>query len=382
MYSVAGFGTMIADKVRMAAYEQALRRAVRPNAVVLDIGTGTGIFAMLACQFGARKVYAVESGDAIEVAREIAAVNGYLDRIEFIQELSTRITLPERADVIVSDIRGVLPLFQHHIPAIIDARRRLLAPGGALIPQSDIVKVAVVAAPEQYKRHIGPWDSTPYGLDMQAARDIVSNTWRRERLTPDHVLLEPQTWASLDYRTIENPMVSGAVTWSATRAGTGHGLIAWFDTTLIDGIGFSNAPSEPELIYGGAFFPWSAPVSIAVGDSVTVGLHADLVGDDYIWRWDAVVLNQARPGEEKANFKQSTFFGAPLSPSHLRKRAAGYVPKMNEDGKIDQLILEMMDGEATLGEIAQRAFDRFSTRFADPQDALTRVGTLAQRYSL
>ena len=90
---------MIADHVRMAAYEQALRRTVRPDSVVVDIGTGTGIFSLLACQFGARKVYAIEPDSAIEVAREIAAANGYQDRITFIQDLSTAVTLPEGADV-------------------------------------------------------------------------------------------------------------------------------------------------------------------------------------------------------------------------------------------------------------------------------------------
>ena len=64
------------------------------------------------------------------MAREIAAANGFADRIDFFQELSTEVELPERADVIVSDLRGVLPAYQHHIGAIADARERLLAPGG------------------------------------------------------------------------------------------------------------------------------------------------------------------------------------------------------------------------------------------------------------
>mgnify|MGYP001184895145 CR=1 FL=1 len=73
---------MIADRVRMDAYVRALRQAVVPGSVVIDIGTGTGIFAMLACQFGARRVYAIEPDDAIQVAREIAAANGFADRID------------------------------------------------------------------------------------------------------------------------------------------------------------------------------------------------------------------------------------------------------------------------------------------------------------
>src|SRR5881397_1050838 len=99
MYSIIGYGAMVADRVRTDAYCEALRQAVKPGAVVLDIGTGTGIFAFLASYFGARKVYAIEPSDAIQLAREIAAANCCQERIEFIQALSTKVDLPERADV-------------------------------------------------------------------------------------------------------------------------------------------------------------------------------------------------------------------------------------------------------------------------------------------
>src|SRR5690349_10496031 len=110
MYSLYSYGTMIGSSPRTEAYTEALRHAVRPGSVVVDLGTGTGIWALLACRFGARKVYAIEHSDVIEVARETAGINGLSDRIEFIQELSTRITLPEPADVLVSDVRGGLPV--------------------------------------------------------------------------------------------------------------------------------------------------------------------------------------------------------------------------------------------------------------------------------
>src|SRR5688572_3245541 len=164
MYSVHSYGRMLADSVRMGAYSAALKRAVRPGSVVLDLGCGPGVFALLACKLGARRVYAVEPDNVIQLAREAAFANGVADRIEFFQDLSTEITLPEPADVIISDLRGVLPWYQQHIPSIVDARTRFLAQGGILIPARDTLWAAIVEAPERYQEIVSPWQSN--GLDL------------------------------------------------------------------------------------------------------------------------------------------------------------------------------------------------------------------------
>ena len=129
MYSLGDYGAMLADEVRMQAYVRALRQTVKPGMVVLEIGTGPGIMAVLACHLGARRVYAIESSPIIQLARGIAAANGCADKIEFIEGVSTQVTAPIQADVIVSDLRGAVPLLETHIPSIVDARRRFLAPG-------------------------------------------------------------------------------------------------------------------------------------------------------------------------------------------------------------------------------------------------------------
>ncbi|HSE23713.1 MAG TPA: 50S ribosomal protein L11 methyltransferase, partial [Pyrinomonadaceae bacterium] len=85
MYSVYFYGRMLADTPRLRTYVEALKRSVKPGAVVLDLGCGPGFFALLACQLGARRVYAVEPDDVIQVAREAAVANGYAERIEFFQ---------------------------------------------------------------------------------------------------------------------------------------------------------------------------------------------------------------------------------------------------------------------------------------------------------
>jgi type I protein arginine methyltransferase len=137
MYSISNYASMVEDRVRMDAYLAGLHAAVTPGCVVLDVGTGTGALAILACRAGAGRVYAIEPSDAIHVARQIAADNDCADRIEFIQDFSTRVQLSERADVAMADLRGVLPHLGLHVPSIVDLRTRLLAPGGTLLPRRD-----------------------------------------------------------------------------------------------------------------------------------------------------------------------------------------------------------------------------------------------------
>jgi len=381
MYSISDFGHMIADEKRTDAYVAALQRAITPDTVVLDIGTGTGVFAMLACRFGARHVYAVEPDDAIHIARKIAQENGYADRITFIQDISTRVTLPERANVVISDLHGVLPYYQVHLQSIMDARQRHLAPGGLLIPQQDRVWAAVVTAPEQYEEYVKPWVGNKYNLNMQVACQIVTNHWHRGKVKSEHFLVEPQSWATLDYMTITSLDVCATLSWTVEKAGLAHGFSAWFDTKVAESICLSNAPGLPELVYGHAFFPWTNPVMLSIGDEIRVLLQATLIGDDYIWRWDTRIVSQSDTDCVKANFKQSTFHSLLLSPTQLSKKTASYVAMLSEDGKIDRFILDMMDGNKSLGKIADALTESFPNHFTGWNDALGRVGKLSQQYS-
>ncbi len=194
-------------------------------------------------------------------------------------------TLPLRADVIFSDLRGPLPLFERHIPSIVDARTRFLASQGTLIPRRDTLWAAVVEAPKPYGELVDPWDHKLLGQDLNSARQLIVNGTERVRCESDQLLTEPQLWTTLDYRNIEDPDVPANLDWRIARAGTGHGVLVWFDADLAEGTGFSNAPSAPETIYGSLFFPWTQPASLAHDQAVCVTLEARLVENDYVWRW-------------------------------------------------------------------------------------------------
>jgi protein arginine N-methyltransferase 1 len=394
-YNLYSYGSMLGDPVRVDAYEAALRSVITPGTVVLEIGTGTGFFAVLACRLGAKRVHAVEPDEAIQVARETAAANGVEDRIVFHQDLSTRITLPEPADVMISDLRGILPPFQHHVATIRDARTRLLKPGGVQIPMRDRVWAAPVSAEEVYLERVRPWGENHRGMDLSPTSRRLSDQFSKSRFKPQELAAEPALWAELDYTSITEPGVRGRLAWELDREVIVHGLAAWFDTELAPGIRFSNSPHAPKALYGQAFFPFTRPLACGPGHRLEVDLRAHPVGDDYVWEWrtthrkgdGAATGPGAGPGKgdggggagpTETRFTQSTLASAVLSPERFRRGGESYVPRPGQDGRVQAFVLAAMDGTATVGEIARRLQERFPERFATYRDALNRVSALAR----
>lgn len=376
-YSLAGYGQMIADKARTGAYVEALRTVVRPGSVVMDIGTGPGIMAVLACQLGAKRVYAIEPGEVIQLAREIAAANRVADRIEFIEDVSTNVTISVRADVIVSDLRGVLPFYAEHIPCIADARRRFLAPGGVLIGREDRVWAAVVHAPQRYAQIAGPWECELPSQNLSVARRKAVNQIHKMSEASIPLLTGAQLWVALDYMRVEDPDMESELTWTVKRDGTGHGIAIWFDADLAEGAGFSNHPESCDGIYSSIFLPWQEPVHLTAGQTVRVYLQAKLTEGDYFWRWRSRIEPAGLAGQAAIEFDQSVLQGALLSPAKLLRRSSQHVPELSEEGRARRRSLELMDGRASLEEIARRLAAEFPAQFSKWEQALTFAGAVS-----
>jgi protein arginine N-methyltransferase 1 len=372
---------MLADRVRTEAYLRALREAVTPGCTVLEIGSGTGLFAMLARRWGASRVLAVEVLDTIELAPAIAEANDLAEGIEFIRGFSTRLDLPVRADVLVSDLRGTLPLHQLHIPSIIDARDRLLAPGGVQIPQQDRIRGAVVESPSMFRRTYGCWETDRFGIDHAVVRDIAANTWRRwhqDEMQDMRPLTSAADWATIDYTRVRDPHCSGTLDWTVEREGTAHGMNLWFDATLLPGVEYSTSPDGPGLVYGNAFFPLPRAVELLAGDEVSCSLRADLIGASYVWTWKTAI----RSGRsESIEFTQSTFYGTLLGRRDVSAQESGHAPELAAEGQLLRRALELMDGSRTLDAIADELERGFPTRFGEWDSALAWVRQLSREYS-
>ena len=377
-YSLGEFGWMIDDKVRMDPYSAAIARSVKPNDAVVDLGCGPGVFALLACKAGARRVYAIDTNGVVEFGRQLAAANGFSREIIFMCGDSRQIHLPERVNVIVSDIRGVLPLFSHAIDTLADARDRFLAEGGQLLPSRDTLLAAVVELPKTYRELSQVWRAMPQ-LDLSQGLPLVLNTIQRLHIKPDQVVSEPRPWHVLDYVAGAKTSAQARIELPVTRTAIGHGLGIWFQTQLMEDIGYSTAPRAEETVYGHVLLPWLEPVSLREGEICRVDLRAHLVGNDYVWQWETNIAATAEHPEIR--FVQSSFYGSLFPPSLLKKRAMGFVPVLKELGQAERWILQAMDGKRSLEDIAAEAARLFPHVFRRVEDAFNHAAEIAEKFS-
>jgi hypothetical protein len=158
-----------------------------------------------------------------------------------------------------------------------------------------------------------------------------------------------------------------------------HGVCLWFETELFENIGYSSGPGPAGSVHRQLFLPWLEPVAVEKGQEIQLGLHADLVRENYIWRWETRI--PAWANHPALHFQQSTFQGANFSPQSLRCQTANYAPLLSEAGQADLWMLERMDGSSSLQKIAQSAWERFPRLFSSWNQAFLRAAELSKQSS-
>jgi 16S rRNA G966 N2-methylase RsmD len=359
---------MVVDPVRAAAYFAAIRETVKPGAVVADVGAGPGMLGVYAATLGARRVYLIEPDASVYAAAALAEENGVADRIEIIRAPSNEIELAERADVIISDLRGVTPFHGQHFAAAADMRRRLLAPGGICIPRRDVVMSALVEDGAMYDRTVRAWSDMPVSLSHESFTQLLANRWYLARATGEQLLSDPSSFVTLDYD-LPTPPLARRWEAKATRDGEAHGLLLWFDAELTNTVSFSNSPAAPSALYGQAFFPFAPSITLRRGERLALDLRGVLSGDDYAWSWSAT-------DEAGRSIRHSTLHGIPMHPDALVNRGEQFVPHRSVEGEIVRVLLTAADGQTTLGALARTLHEHFGQRFPTTQSALNYVTQL------
>jgi hypothetical protein len=334
----------LADERKIQAYREALAEIVRTGDVVLDLGAGTGLLGLLACQAGAGSVIAVEKDEAIiDVARQVAAASGWSDRISHICAFSSEVVLDADVDVAVCDQIGGLVHDAGVLSHFADVRRRLLAPGGTLIPASFRIFLAPVEF-ETGREAVDFWRTMPVGFDTSAAHQIAANTEWRYNLPADQIGrlspgVEVGSFASDDTRPL-----SENCSFEITETGQLDGFIGWFEAQLSPSVTLTNDPwSSDRFRRWWNFYPTVDPIDVRPGDQVDLGLKMSPAHQLVAW---TTTIDRGERGVER--FTQSTFLSTPATRITSRGRPVPHTERVEQI----RSVIDLIDGSRTPKEIA------------------------------
>jgi protein arginine N-methyltransferase 1 len=275
---------LLQDEIRTNAFREAIRRHVKPENVVLDLGTGSGILAFFACEAGARRVFAIDGTHSADLASMLTRHLRYSDRIQLFHERSMNVELPEPADVLVTETIGPFGFDEHILTSVIDARSRLLKPNAIIIPQRLDLYLVPVDDASIYNNRVKWWTGTPYGFDLSPLAVLASNIMFVGDVSRDAFLAPPAMVISTDLTTISSANVSGSAHFTAARAGLLYGFAGWFRATLAPGLELSN--ETPGTSWQHVFLPLQSPIVVDVGTPIDVDLES---ADGLMWRWKGTI---------------------------------------------------------------------------------------------
>ncbi len=237
---------MMNDSDRNQTYEMAIKEAVKKDSVVLDIGTGSGLLAMFAAKASARKVISCERNAPIaEIAKEIVKRNGLSEIITVVNKDSKDLVighdLPDKANLLISEIFDVGLIGEGVIPTINDAFSRLLVPNGVCLPQRAKIYGALF---ESQKLFDHGRVSTVSGFDLGEFNTFSSSGYFQAQLSqfPHRLISNVFEAFSFDFNNEPSLSEKRKIPLKIAENAVCHGVVFWFKLFLTDDIHLDIGP--------------------------------------------------------------------------------------------------------------------------------------------
>jgi protein arginine N-methyltransferase 1 len=229
---------LLDDGVRNRAFFAALKKRITPDSVVVDIGSGTGIWAIAAAMAGARKVVAIEKDPLLTaVIDNLAKENRVHDRIEIIRGDSREVRLDREFDVLISETIGNTGFDEQIVPILIDARKRFLKRGGVLIPSS--ISLVVAAGHLKTRTRRGP-AGAPMTCDYFDSLNLNIPVMVSDKSTL-RLVSESRELIRVDLTTVKKRPELGNLTarWKLKDVTAINCFVVWAEAILTEGVELS-----------------------------------------------------------------------------------------------------------------------------------------------
>jgi len=321
------------DVARTSRYKTAIEQLVKGKTVV-EIGTGRDVILARFCiSAGAEKVYAIEAlENAFEGAKALVDSLGLADRIILLKGFSTEVELPERVDVCVSELIGTIGSSEGVVPILNDARR-FLKPGGRMIPERCLTRIAAVQIPDDLLEF-------PHFSELPAkyADKVFSERGYRfdirvclNEFPKENFLSESGIFEDLNFRGKVPAEYSNEVTLNVTKTGKLDGFLLWINLHAAKDLVIDSL--EERTSWLPVFFPVFEPgIEVCAGDVVNLvcssyisenGFNPDYTINGELHQQDGKIVEFTYTSyHHRQHFKKTPFYQRLFSDNGLRKLAA------------------------------------------------------------
>ncbi|XP_075621960.1 protein arginine N-methyltransferase 7 isoform X2 [Balearica regulorum gibbericeps] len=275
------YADMLHDKDRNTKYYQGIRAAVSrvkergEKAIVLDIGTGTGLLSMMAASAGADFCYAIEVFKPMaNAAVKIVEKNGFRDKIKVINKHSTEVTVgPDgdmqcRANILVTELfdteligEGALPTYEH-------AHKYLVQEGCEAVPHRATVYVQLVESKRMWS-----WNKLfPVHVEAEDGEKIIVSPSEMENCpgVPSVCDIQLNQMPSSDFTILSDVVTMFSVDFSKpvrsastyyrvqlepVKSGKAQIVLSWWDIDM-DPSGMISCTMAPYWVKSTSAFQW------------------------------------------------------------------------------------------------------------------------------
>jgi predicted RNA methylase len=253
-FTVLHAASLLGQRSRLNKFRQAIQEVVKEGDYVVDVGTGSGVLAIIAAKAGAERVTAIDvNPESLQYAKKAAKLNRVEQIIEFVECSFSEFVPEEKADVVICEMLSSMMLVEQQIPASFHATRKILKSGGVILPQE--VKVYIVPV-----ECIEIWERFQYD-DIQFPRVVQTATPEATRDLADMEMLETFNLMNLRQKVI----VDRTLHFTVVDKGTIHGLVGIFESKLFGDIHLKMDDGWKQL-----FIPLTKPIKVLEGDIFSV----------------------------------------------------------------------------------------------------------------
>lgn len=227
-------------EARNTCYRVAIQNQVKDKIVLVIASGPDAILSRICIEEGAAKVYAIEYLEQTYLkAKQTIEKHGLTHHIHLIHGDSRKVSLPEKADVCVSELVGAIGGSEGVAVILNDAKCRHMKPEGVFIPERSLTHLALVSLPESLVME-PILQEKPYGYTKKIFEQVGQpfdlrlclQAVNRQDLISTVGLFEDLSWQQ---EGSADPNYQHEIKLDITRSAKTYGFVVWLDLITIAG---------------------------------------------------------------------------------------------------------------------------------------------------